>query len=916
MRSLLASIITASLVTLILAGLPDGSAVGAPANDRSTFLDSLSGITQATVDSIDQHLPAIRAQHDSTLVAALLARRGRALYRIARYGDAEPTLAEALALARATDDSATTAHVQLTRGWLLERLGRFPEAAAAMSECAHLGQSLGNPFFHGRGLLGVAYHTNETARYARAESLYAVARQVCEAAADTFGALWASNGTGLCLWDLNRLAAAESVFVATEKAARNAGQTRARLSALNNLGGVRDHQGFYDLAMAAYEQAWNLTRENLQIRDEIPPALNIVQCRHRLGQLDSAEALLDSLRQRVISSPASRSRLPEVLDGLAFVQLKRGRHALAARTCRSALSGPLPPSSRHIFRISNTLVFCLVAMDSLEAATEVVGRMEQLPVAQLDAKARYSIAQQRARVWRAQGRPLDAAKLLGRAGRAAQAAGLVKRSLSLPVDAGRAFAEAGRPDSARAYLELALRSWETTRTLPTRAVWREERSQAARQLFDAFIDLAAPPGSPMDQGALDEAFSLIQRYKARTLQERIVGLGGSLEATPVITLAALQDHGLKSGELFIDTYLGPERGLIFAITPDTTMALATAGREAVRLAVDMVHGNLAATDRSQAPTPVKVARDMLADGVPTSDLLTLIRLVRDAAQVIWSPDDALHRLPLTVLLPADHPQAVSRVPSATSLATLRATPAAREDVRGTILALAGATDALGRPLAGAQDEVDWLKKRFRGVHAVTDADELTGDLADALVSHDVLHFAAHADLVDQRPWDSALVFSDLRLPARVVAELSLDARLAVIASCSSAGNRVLSGEGLLGLAAGFQSAGVPDVVATLWPVSDGSAALFCRRFYEELADDQTPATALTRAQSWLRSREDTAHPHHWAGYVLLGTGQQHVPLETASPVNVKNATATLVGLAVAFLLFLMVRRRRRVSATR
>ena len=63
------------------------------------------------------------------------------------------------------------------------------------------------------------------------------------------------------------------------------------------------------------------------------------------------------------------------------------------------------------------------------------------------------------------------------------------------------------------------------------------------------------------------------------------------------------------------------------------------------------------------------------------------------------------------------------------------------------------------------------------------------------------------------------------------------------ANCGSASGAVISGEGMVGSASGFLSAGVPTVLATLWPVRDSDALAFTRRFYGELADGRTAAVA-------------------------------------------------------------------------
>jgi len=50
-------------------------------------------------------------------------------------------------------------------------------------------------------------------------------------------------------------------------------------------------------------------------------------------------------------------------------------------------------------------------------------------------------------------------------------------------------------------------------------------------------------------------------------------------------------------------------------------------------------------------------------------------------------------------------------------------------------------------------------------------------------------------------------------------------------------------------------------------------------FYAALAEGASTGQALESARAFLRSRPETAHPFYWAGYVLIGDGDLHLPLE-------------------------------------
>ena len=121
-----------------------------------------------------------------------------------------------------------------------------------------------------------------------------------------------------------------------------------------------------------------------------------------------------------------------------------------------------------------------------------------------------------------------------------------------------------------------------------------------------------------------------------------------------------------------------------------------------------------------------------------------------------------------------------------------------------------------------------------------------------------LHLACHGGFDPDEPLDSALYLSGGdRLTLRDLLDGDLDLssqRLAVLSACQTGiteFERVP--DEVIGLPAGFLQAGVPGVVATLWPVNDRSTAVLVAEFYRLLlAERQDPATALGRARGYLR----------------------------------------------------------------
>ncbi|MEA2604450.1 MAG: hypothetical protein QOF89_5442 [Acidobacteriota bacterium] len=153
-------------------------------------------------------------------------------------------------------------------------------------------------------------------------------------------------------------------------------------------------------------------------------------------------------------------------------------------------------------------------------------------------------------------------------------------------------------------------------------------------------------------------------------------------------------------------------------------------------------------------------------------------------------------------------------------------------------------------------------------------------LSGALRDYRILHFATHAVADMQNPELSGLMLSQVDaeghpqegfLGLSDIYELDLDADLVVLSGCRTAMGKEVRGEGLMGLTRGFQYAGVPRVVASLWRVQDRATAELMTRFYRAMwRDHLAPAAALRAAQKSLRREPRYRDPYSWAGFVLQG----------------------------------------------
>jgi CHAT domain-containing protein len=149
---------------------------------------------------------------------------------------------------------------------------------------------------------------------------------------------------------------------------------------------------------------------------------------------------------------------------------------------------------------------------------------------------------------------------------------------------------------------------------------------------------------------------------------------------------------------------------------------------------------------------------------------------------------------------------------------------------------------------------------------------------EPLQGYRVIHLAVHAFADATFPDRAALVLlsdptadEDGFLQASEIAQLRLNADLAVLSACDTAVGALTGQEGIANLSRAFLLAGARTVVSTLWEVDDSSSLFLMRRFYAHLAARQRPATALTAAKrDMLRTFGRNTPPARWAAFTIEG----------------------------------------------
>lgn len=181
-------------------------------------------------------------------------------------------------------------------------------------------------------------------------------------------------------------------------------------------------------------------------------------------------------------------------------------------------------------------------------------------------------------------------------------------------------------------------------------------------------------------------------------------------------------------------------------------------------------------------------------------------------------------------------------------------------------------------LPGTQLEVEAIANHFKG-NTFLGPEATKERLHGQAPEYAILHFATHGLVDMENPVYSNLVFykdndtANHRLHVFELQNMNIQANLVVLSACETGLGRYVRGEGIMSLSRGFMYAGIPSQVLTLWKIQDKSSADLMDAFYENLSDEQKVGTALQEAKiKFLREKADglTAHPHFWAGFVLMG----------------------------------------------
>jgi len=232
---------------------------------------------------------------------------------------------------------------------------------------------------------------------------------------------------------------------------------------------------------------------------------------------------------------------------------------------------------------------------------------------------------------------------------------------------------------------------------------------------------------------------------------------------------------------------------------------------------------------------------------------------------------------------------VSYAPSASALVRLRQRRAGRPGNAGFLAIAAPRIPPTAHFLSGRPYNFPVLRHARREIEAIRryfPPDRITiledGRAKKTVLNrlkwgdYRIIHFAAHGIFEDEHWERSGLLLGrderageDGFFQLRDIFALKLSSDLVVLSACRSGRGTIESGEGLVGLAGAFLSAGSRSVLVSQWSIIDQSTAVFMGYFYASLAAGRSVTEALREAKVKLIGSE-FSHPFYWAAFVLIG----------------------------------------------
>src|SRR5262245_29970272 len=814
---------------------------------------------RAALDRFGDSLKVWRELEDASGQAAILGMMGDLLLSRGEFGDAEARYLAGLRLSREVGDSHTVGEVLNNLGVVNWRRGSLRVAMQYFEQALELWRALPLQSGEAATLANEGNLFYESSDYQQALDRFVAALKIFQAQSDARGEAYTLNNIGVTYRALGDLDAALTYVNRALPRFREASEEVAEGRGLVRLAQIHLARGDAPTAKATAEKALPVIRRADDRIGEADALDLFGQIASVMGDLPGA---LDYHDQAVTRYRTLGSRRGEAaaLHHLGAVLTTTGQHARA----REALEGALAIRHEAGLRDAEAETLHQIALVEWRAGN----------LAQAQARLRTALALTEDVRGRVAG---EYSRTTYFAARQKYFAAAIDLLMALHArDPGGGFdAEAfeiSERERARSLLDLLEESRTDIRRGVDPSLLAREREQQQQLDFWSYRLAALVDRKNAEAEAARVRENINQVLgEHRETEARIRGASpayATLAKPPLLGLEQVQRQVLDSETMLLRFVLGEQQSYVWALTRQSVRVVALPARAEVEAAARRVY-SLVSEKRLPGNSEQLLAEYQREARKLSAMLLSPVAAELKARRVLIVSDGALQVVPFSALPePLTHVPLVTRheivmLPSASTLAVLRRQVAGRSPPPKTSAVLADPVYEPSDPRVarhGPMRTVDapaftpsrLLFSRFEGEsilslvpasqrYAAFDfAASLTTATSRVLRDYRIVHFAAHAMADHIHPELSGIVLSLLDpkgapqgglLRLHDIFDANLRADLVTLSACQTAIGKDVPGEGVMGLARAFFSAGAARVVASQFKVEDEATAELMRDFY-------------------------------------------------------------------------------------
>jgi tetratricopeptide (TPR) repeat protein len=696
------------------------------------------------------------------------------------------------------------------------RQSRFDDAAQLLGEAGQLADQYANSELKTEVDLLRGQLLGRQGKIADAENVFSEAHRISLVTHDQYRQAQALNGRGMLLMLRSRCDEAIPFFEQSRMMSEALGADLRTAGAANNLGMCYGQLGDFKRAISYREQAMKLARPS--------------------------------------------ARLSEILGETGTLHLAQGNPKEAIPFYRRALMtarqfGVLPEAARW----AGNLTLAMIAVrdwDGAEAALQEALALKPEPRSRtfLDLNA-AAIAQGRGKLGEAR-RIYEFTLIASQANPAVQwqaHSGLasVWSALKVPEEADRSF-------------EAALRIIEENQSVLSRSEHKITFLGRLIQFYQQYVDALIARGDSA------RALKVADSSRARIMAER---LSIPLNRSHPAGAEAFKRIAKDSRSVWLSYWLGPRRSFLWLVSESEFRLFELPPAEELARLVLEYRGFIEKSMRDPLQTESEAGRKLYEVLIaPAAAFLPA------GTRVALIPDGILHHLNFETLpvYGANPHYWINDVTLAVapSFGVFQGHRKHDESLQsGTALVIGDPVSPSPEypPLPHTKLEIDGLQKHFSPESTILTREAAHPESYSQTRpgAYSFIHIAAHAEVKENSPLDSAIILSvsnsGFKLYARDVMDIPLRAELVTLSACRTSGARTYSGEGLVGFAWAFLRAGAQSVIAGLWDVDDESTWQIMDRMYAKLKSGLDPAAALRESKlELLQTRY--AKPYYWGPF--------------------------------------------------